>query len=348
MSRFARRRSIFVLVLFAAHQASSGGSDLPGPQRPDGRAASAEEAEIEGQPICIGSTVRSAGVLGPALLYRRSHLPDGRLAIGYYVFFSDERPWGNNWLTWLLVPALAIDLVYTRALFMVPGIQRAAYGKGDVEGFQVVYDVDNAGRLTPVEAFADDGTHRPAHLDRRDLFSVDPARLTVSTDVWSHQLGARRVRAQDLAYRRCYGPGAIRPLTEAVVRDFRLDRRALPAALGPLYAALSPDRGLVDGEDDHRAQDGHEKASGGLVRRVEPERPPQETAYQRARDTEQGGDDEAARLTPWRQQLGHDPDDQTKQDPQQDRHIVLLSGDAPGGREVPLVRLDGAGDVPDR
>ena len=115
---------------------------------------------------------------------------------------------------------------------MAPGLQRAAYGKGDVEGFRVIYDVDEAGRLKAVEAFAEDGGHRPTRLSLRDLFSIDPTRLTVATGVWSHQLGATGVRAQDLAYRRCYGPGTIRPLTDAVARDFRLDRRATPAAVG--------------------------------------------------------------------------------------------------------------------
>src|SRR5262245_52290841 len=111
MSRFARRRSIPVLMVLFLMMARWGGSELPGPRQPDDPPASAEEAEIERQQICIGSTVWSAGVLGPALLYQRSRLPDGRLAIGYYVFFSDERPWGNNWLTWLLLPAVAVDLV---------------------------------------------------------------------------------------------------------------------------------------------------------------------------------------------------------------------------------------------
>ena len=49
--------------------------------------------------------------------------------------FSDERPWGDNWLSWSVLPALAVDLVYTRFLFGLPGFRRARYGPADVEGF---------------------------------------------------------------------------------------------------------------------------------------------------------------------------------------------------------------------
>lgn len=147
---------------------------------------------------------------------------------------SDERPWGNNWLTWLLLPALAVDLVYTRAFFLAPGVQRVAYGKGDIEGFRVFYDVDAAGRLTATGALADDEHHRPVHLMRTELFSIDPARLTVYSEAWSHQLGARGRALGDLVSRRCYGPGAILPLTQAVAREFHLERRATPAAVGSI------------------------------------------------------------------------------------------------------------------
>src|SRR5690348_11807428 len=92
--------------------APRGAADLPAPLA-EGAALAPEDAAVAAQPVCIASTVKSAGELGPALLYRRARLPDGRIAVGYYAFFSEERPWGNNWLTWSVVPALAIDLVYT-------------------------------------------------------------------------------------------------------------------------------------------------------------------------------------------------------------------------------------------
>src|SRR5262249_9187674 len=92
------------LLMGAAPRGEAG---LPEPMA--GAVISVEEAAIEAQPVCIASTVRSAGELGPALLYRRARLPDGRIAVGYYAFFSEERPWGNNWMTWTLIPALAVD-----------------------------------------------------------------------------------------------------------------------------------------------------------------------------------------------------------------------------------------------
>lgn len=104
------RRGFFLTTLLSLIAAWSGGGsvDLPEAIEPGLRAPTAEEAEIERQPICVGSLVRSAGAIGQALFYRSSRLPDGRLAIGYYVFYSEERPWGNNWLTWLFLPKGAV------------------------------------------------------------------------------------------------------------------------------------------------------------------------------------------------------------------------------------------------
>lgn len=216
--------------MFLAGAAPRGESELPEPLA--AAAASPEEAAIEAQPVCIASTVRSAGELGPALLYRRARLPDGRLAVGYYAFFSEERPWGNNWMTWSIVPALAVDVVYTRLLVVAPGLQRAEYGPADVEGFRVIYRVTGEGRLVAERAIADDDHHQRAELLHDELFAVDPERITLVTDTWSHHLGARVTRPRDVVYRRCYGPGSIRPVTDDVARRFRLDRRAFPADLG--------------------------------------------------------------------------------------------------------------------
>jgi hypothetical protein len=199
----------------------------------------ADEALIERQVVCIGSTVHSAGELGSALFYRSERLPTGELAVGYYAFFSDERPWGNNWQTWLVFPALATDLVYTRALLVAPGIQRFAYGKGDVEGFRVVYS-EEAGVLRAKYAIADDASHTERRLSSKDLFAADPARLTVYTTSWSHQLGGVGLRsAEELAYERCYGAKDIRPLVPSIEREFELHRRARPAHLAPSIAGGS-------------------------------------------------------------------------------------------------------------
>ncbi len=192
-----------------------------------------EQADIERQPICIGSSVQSAGALSDVLYYRAVAL-DGpsRIEVGYFAFFSEERPWGNNWLTWSLVPALAVDLVYSRALLVAPGLQRALYGAGDVEGVGVIYDRSPNGSLRLDHAIADDGTHDAVALSRDQAFAIDRERPTFYSQVWSHQLGGHGARSRkDLAYVRCYDAGSIRPLPDAVARAFRVDGddRAPPA-----------------------------------------------------------------------------------------------------------------------
>jgi hypothetical protein len=206
------------------------------------------EAAIERQPICVGSTVASAGKLGDVLYYRSSFLDDGRLLVGYYAFFSEERPWGNNWLTWTVLPALAVDLMYTHTLFFGPGIQRFAYGKEDVEGFRIVYDLDERGRLVTNYAVADSGYHGEVQLLRSELFSVDSERPTVYSNWWSHQLGGRGAHSPgDLTYRRCYEPESIRRLPPEVATDFRLMRRAAPARVAPALHAFRSDHRIPDG-----------------------------------------------------------------------------------------------------
>lgn len=189
-----------------------------------------EAAVIEQKEICIGSTIKSAGKLGDVLYYQASELPDGKLAVGYFAFFSEERPWANNWLTWTVLPALAVDLFYTRAAFVAPGLQRALSGKGDVEGFHIIYSRGEDGALAVESALADDGTHAPVHLTAKDVLSLDPARPTFYTNVWSHQLGGRGVKSvADLAYVRCFGPGRVLPLPDSVSDEFAVDGRASPA-----------------------------------------------------------------------------------------------------------------------
>jgi hypothetical protein len=80
---------------------------------------------------------------------------------------------------------------------------------------------------------------------------MDPNKPTFYSNVWSHQLGARGVRKQsDLAYVKCFAAGSIRPLPDALDREFALGGRAPPAhveALGgrvlgaPIQAAKAGD-----------------------------------------------------------------------------------------------------------
>jgi hypothetical protein len=194
-----------------------------------------EQAAIEQHEICVGSSVASSGDLGDTLYYRAAVLPDGKLVVGYFAFFSEERPWGNNWLTWTVVPALAVDMFYTRAMFVGPGLQRAMHGKGDVEGFRIVYDLRPDGTLEVERAVADDGSHDTVLLDRADVMALDPKRPTFYSDVWSHQLGGRGLHDKSaLSYLRCYGAGHLRPLTDAVTDDFTLAGRAPPAHIEAL------------------------------------------------------------------------------------------------------------------
>jgi hypothetical protein len=207
----------------------------------------AEEARIEAQPICIGSATHSAGDLSDVLYYRAIARDDGRIEVGYYAFFSEERPWGNNWMTWTVLPALAIDLTYSRTLLVAPGVQRALYGPGDVEGVGVVYDVLPNGSLHLAEAHADDGHHAPVSLSRADAYGVDPARPTFYSDVWSHQLGGRGARStDDLVYERCYDAASIRPLPDSVARTFRVDVVRAP----PAHVERHPGRRI-----DHAPED---------------------------------------------------------------------------------------------
>lgn len=189
-----------------------------------------EQIAIEQREICVGSSVASSGDLGDTLYYRAAVLPDGKLVVGYFAFFSEERPWGNNWLTWTVLPALAVDMFYTRAMFVGPGLQRAIHGKGDVEGFRIIYELRPDGTLEVERAVADDGAHDPVLLDRADVMALDPRRPTLYSDVWSHQLGGHGLRDKSaLSYLRCFGPGHVRPLTDAVSDDFALAGRAPPA-----------------------------------------------------------------------------------------------------------------------
>ena len=273
-SALRRRSTVFVMAVApAAALASVDGSHIatlpvaPGP-RGD---RTAEQAEIEREPVCVGSSVKSAGNLSDVLYYRAVALPDGRVEVGYFAFYSEERPWGNNWLTWSVVPALAVDLVYSRALLVAPGLQRALYGAGDVEGVGVVYDRLADGTLHFDHALADDGTHDSVALSREQVFALDHNRPTFYSEVWSHQLGGHRAHARsDLSYERCYGEGFDPPPprvgSSCVPRRRRRPRPARSCG--------------AHGRPAHRLRGGAQRARGAhLARRAargawrEPQRP---------------------------------------------------------------------------
>lgn len=185
-------------------------------------------------PICVVWNKLWAGELGASILYRfKQHDPE-QVEVGYFVFWSTERPWGENEQTRWVVPALLIDAFYTRTLFVLPGIQQAMYGWGDIEGARVRYRLDG-NHLEPVSIVVDDTSHRETSIDVQEAVDAE-GRVMLFSDVWSHQLAGRHALAaiQAGARLRCYERGTLHPLTREVASNFRLGtpndpRRAKPA-----------------------------------------------------------------------------------------------------------------------
>jgi len=193
-------------------------------------------------PICIVSTQSWAGELGASMLFRVQTTGKDTVRIGYFAYWSTERPWGNNTLTHWLIPALAIDAFYSHLLFVLPGVQRLIYGPGDVEGVRIAFRIVQDSRLVPTSIVADGELHREVALDLAE--SVDESgRIVLLNDVWSHQLGGRRALTQSRAgaRQRCYYHDSIQPLTDEVVASFRLGSPNDPRRAGP---AWGPQDGL--------------------------------------------------------------------------------------------------------
>jgi hypothetical protein len=204
------------------------------------------DARVVEQPVCVGARSWSAGSLGDTVLFR-THRVGNRLAVGYFVYWSEERPWGNNALSYSILPALAVDAVYSHFLYVFPGVKDALYGSGDIEGVQILYEQRADGSLAVVSGRANDGNHEPIALSRSDLLDVK-GRVVLLTDVWSHQLGARGAASfvdRAAPELKCYQKSSLRPMTELVARAFRLGNdqqplRAKPAWLGPPETAPAP------------------------------------------------------------------------------------------------------------
>src|SRR5687767_8949976 len=69
--------------------------------------AHGDRALVEGQAVCIASSVWSAGDLGDTLVYHFERQGE-RLKVGYFAFWSSERPWGINSLSLSIGPALLV------------------------------------------------------------------------------------------------------------------------------------------------------------------------------------------------------------------------------------------------
>jgi hypothetical protein len=220
---------------------------------PDATASQVEgEADIDIRqlPVCVASSW-SAGELGRSILYHYKR-EGRRMTVGYFVYWSTERPWGKNTLSYTVLPALFIDAFYSHLLFMFPGAQRLIHGPGDIEGARVVYEQQDDGRWTPVSAVGSDGFHREVPLSTDD-FVDRQGRVILMTDVWSHQLGAKGARAlaSEADSVTCFGGDSMAPMTDEIARMFRLGspsdpRRAPPAwklDLPPVRVALSAPQG---------------------------------------------------------------------------------------------------------
>ena len=103
---------------------------------------------VRSLPVCIAAKSWSAGQLGTSVLYR--YRREGkRLSVGYFVYWTTERPWGPNALSYSVLPALFIDAFYSHLFFMFPGAQRLLHGPGDIEGARIVYEENEDGRWLP-------------------------------------------------------------------------------------------------------------------------------------------------------------------------------------------------------
>ena len=196
--------------------------------------------------MCVGARSWSAGSLGETVLFR-SRRVGNRIAVGYFVYWSEERPWGDNLASYTVLPALAVDAVYSHFLYVFPGLKDAIYGAGDVEGVQVLYEQRPDGSLDVVSGRADDGNHGAVALSRSDLLD-SKGRVVLLTDVWSHQLGAHGAASfaeHSSPELKCYTKASLQPMTELVARAFRLGNaraplRGTPAWFEPMLPETAP------------------------------------------------------------------------------------------------------------
>ena len=111
-----RRLTAFFVSSLSMSCLNMGGSPLwPGPS-----ARAADANIVRKLPLCVASESWSAGELGHTVLYRYKR--EGRmLTVGYFVYWTTERPWGKNVLSYSLLPALFIDAFYSHFFFLFPG-----------------------------------------------------------------------------------------------------------------------------------------------------------------------------------------------------------------------------------
>lgn len=206
---------------------------LPERSAPPPSALTPEDELIRRQPFCVASSAPWAGTLGDVVVYRYARHGD-RLDVGYFVYWSTERPWGDNALTRRVLPALAIDAFYSHFAFVLPGAQRVLYGPGDIEGVLVRYRI-RGDRLVPEQAFAEDESHRSVELAPEELLTGD-GRVLVLTESWSHQLGAHHaVQRTGADAASCFDASRLEPLSPATAAAFRLGSPGEPLRAKPAW-----------------------------------------------------------------------------------------------------------------
>jgi hypothetical protein len=216
---------------------TTSGSGAVEKSRPE---AAADELRIKRQTVCVAARHWAAGELSDTILYR-ARREGNRLTVGYFAHWSTERPWGNNVLSYTVVPALATDAFYSHFMFLWPGMKDVLYGPDDVEGARVEYEVRPDGSLDVVRGSAEDGVHGSVQLSRNDLLD-SKGRVVFLTQVWSHQLGshgggklADEGGAESL---HCYAAPAVRRMPDDVARSFRLGDEQQPRRAKPAWAAV--------------------------------------------------------------------------------------------------------------
>lgn len=242
---FAVVRSSYAALVLTLALAATGRPQATWPSEKDTSATLSIEndrdrALIENQPVCIASSVWSAGKLGETLLYH--HRREGnRLYVGYFAHWSAERPWGANALTYAVLPALAVDMVYSHFMFLLPGANALLRGPGDVEGATIVYEEREDGSIEAIGGAADDWLHRDVALTAEDIHGED-GRIVLTTDVWSHQLGVRGAARANAKSIRCYEGSSLRPMTAEVIADFRLGSADNPRRAAPAWGLSVPEK----------------------------------------------------------------------------------------------------------
>jgi hypothetical protein len=201
------------------------------------------------QPICVGSRSWSAGTLGNSMLFRYRRAGH-TVEVGYFVYWSTERPWGANTETYTLLPALATDAFYSHFLYVFPGAKDVLYGPGDIEGASIQFEELDDGTRRVLGGTADDGHHSTVALSPDDLLD-EKGRLVLLTDVWSHQLGAHggaRFAHTPGSEIRCYHGAALHPMTTEVARVFRLGDAEKPLRAKPAWLGAARDERITRGE----------------------------------------------------------------------------------------------------